>query len=82
MQKIKHTNQTPSDSLQRQLGTEIGLIFASCHLLRESMQTPFSPDQLRPLSSIERSAKRIRDLRAELIAGWTAAGNLKACIRR
>ena len=66
MQKIKDTNQRPSDRLQHQLGTELGLIFACCHLLRESMQKPISRDQLRLLSKIEHSAGKIRDLRADL----------------
>ncbi|HEX9442613.1 MAG TPA: hypothetical protein VGA73_00765, partial [Candidatus Binatia bacterium] len=68
MQKAKSTNRTPSSALQHQLGTELGLIFACCYKLRQSLQA-ISQDQLLQLSRIERSAGKIRDLRAELLTG-------------
>jgi hypothetical protein len=57
---------------QHRLGTELSLIFACCHKLRQMSDSVLSHDQLILLQRIEKSAEAIRDLRPELTAAADA----------
>jgi len=57
---------SPVNKPEHRLGTELSLIFAYCHKLRQSVDRPLSQTQARILSRIQQSAENIRDLRAEI----------------
>jgi hypothetical protein len=51
---------------EHRFGTELSLIFAYCHKLRETVDKPLSQMQALILTRIEQSAENIRALRAEI----------------
>jgi len=74
MNSLEHHPDEPCDRLaaaQHRLGTELGVIFACCHKLRQSTERALRPDSLALLHRIQRSAESIRDLRGLLIGTGT-----------
>jgi hypothetical protein len=74
MNSSEHHPDEPCDRLaeaQYRLATELGVIFACCHKLRQGTEIPLPPDSLALLHRIQRSAESIRDLRGLLIGAGT-----------
>lgn len=62
---------SPAVNAQHRLGTELSLIFACCHKLRETRDSVLSRDHLMLLQQIQKSAEAIRDLRPRLTSDGT-----------
>jgi hypothetical protein len=66
MKEAKNTEPVSSNGVQHELGKELSVILACCFLLRTTLQDELSEEELRQLYKIERSAKKIHALSAQL----------------